>query len=89
MFGKPSDSEDFKMELIATTVLILLGLVPVYRMFSTGDWEKKWRKIKFETRMSWIGISGTIIDVFYRTVDKVGEKSLIECEVELQPQLFC
>jgi hypothetical protein len=34
---------------------------------------KKWRKIKFETFMFWIGFSEGTTDIFFRWKDKVGE----------------
>lgn len=55
--------------------LIIVGMAVVYAIYkykTADDLPKKWRKIKFESQMLWIGISGSTTDLFYRKVDKVG-----------------
>jgi hypothetical protein len=61
------------MEPMAVFFLLVI-VFTIYKIITTDDWPKKWRRIKFETQMSWIGISGSVSDRFYRSVDVVGEK---------------
>jgi hypothetical protein len=60
------------MAIISLFIVALAIIYSIYKYKTTEDLPKKWRKIKFESHMLWIGISGSTTDLFYKKVDKVG-----------------
>lgn len=61
------------MAIISLAIVGLTIVYAIYKYKTTEDLAKKWRKIKFESQMLWIGLSGSTTDLFYRSVDKVGK----------------
>jgi hypothetical protein len=59
---------------MAIISLFIFGLVAIYAAYKYKTIEpKKWRKLKFESFMFWIGFSDGTSDIFTRWRDKVGE----------------
>lgn len=67
-----SNYQPSKMVLISIflSLAVFLGL---YKSLSIDELPKKWRKLKFETRMSWNGFASSTVDLFYKAVDKTCE----------------
>ncbi|CRK94471.1 CLUMA_CG007977, isoform A [Clunio marinus] len=60
-----------QMGLLALVIILIILITAILKFYKTDEFPKKWRKLKFEARMSWVGISGSTIDLFYRSVDNV------------------
>lgn len=68
--------------MVLVTVIFVAALIAVIvgMIITTDDFPKRWRKIKFEAKMSWNGISHGTVDLFNRGKDKVGKRNLSTCE---------
>lgn len=58
------------MAIISLVIVGLVAIFALYKYKTTEDLPKKWRKIKFESIMCWIGLSHSTMDLFYRLLDK-------------------